>query len=252
MQAENLLEQMISLKLSGMQEALREQLEQPKYSNLSFEDRLGLLLNRESQIRQNKKITNLQKRAKLRQAASIEDICFKANRGLDKAKIMSLAKCDFIRHHHNLLITGPTGCGKTYLACAISNQACRLGFKARYLLLTRFLEELTISHLDGSYAKLMAQLHKEDLLILDDYGLTPINAKQRHDLFNLIEDRYQLKSTIITSQFPVSKWHEYLGEPTIADAILDRISENAQRIEMEGESMRKSKSVNEEAGMTNN
>lgn len=239
MQTENLLDQMGTLKLGGMQEALREQINQPNHANLSFEDRLGLLLDRELLTKDNRRIQNLKKRAKLRQDASIESICFKSKRGLDKARVMSLAKCDFIRHHHNLLITGPTGCGKTYLACAISNQACRLGFKVRYLLLTRFLEEMAISHADGSYAKLMTQLHKEDLLILDDFGLTPINTTQRHDLFNLIEDRYQIRSTIITSQFPVAKWHEYLGEPTIADAILDRVSENAQRIELKGESMRK-------------
>ncbi len=239
MRTENLLDQMSVLKLSGMAEALREQISQPNHANLGFEDRLGLLLDREIITRENKRIKSLQKRAKLRQAASIEDICFKNKRGLDKASVMSLSKCDFIRHHHNLLITGPTGCGKTYLACAISNQACRLGFKVRYLLLPRFLEEMAMSHADGSYTKLMSQLYKEDLLILDDFGLTPINTMQRHDLFNLIEDRYQLKSTIITSQFPVSKWHEYLGEPTIADAILDRVSENARRIELQGESMRK-------------
>ena len=151
---------------------------------------------------------------------------------------MGLAKCDFVKHHQNILITGATGCGKTYLACAISNQACRLGYKARYLLLTRFLDEMSMSHADGSYSQLMMQLHKYDVLILDDFGLTAINAKQRHDLFNLIEDRYQLKSTIITSQYPVSKWHEYLGEPTIADAILDRMAENAHRIELDGDSLR--------------
>ncbi len=239
MLTENLIDQMNTLKLSGMAEAFREQISQPNHANLSFEDRVGLLLDREILTRESKRIKNLLKRAKLRQAASIEDICFKNKRGLNKASVMSLSKCDFIRHHHNLLITGPTGCGKTYLSCAISNQACRLGFKVRYLLLPRFLEEMAMSHADGSYKKLMAQLYKEDLLILDDFGLTPINTTQRHDLFNLIEDRYQLKSTIITSQFPVSKWHEYLGEPTIADAILDRVSENARRIELEGESMRK-------------
>lgn len=239
MQTDNLLNQMTTLKLSGMLEALHEQISQPKHANLSFEDRLGLLLDREILTKENKRIKNLQKRAKLRQAASIEDICFQSKRGLDKASVMSLAKCDFIRHHHNLLLTGPTGCGKTYLSCAISNQACRLGFKVKYLLLPRFLEEMSMSHNDGSYIKLMTQLQKEDLLILDDFGLTSINASQRHDLFNLIEARYQLKSTIITSQLPVGKWHDYLGEPTIADAILDRITENARRIELEGGSMRK-------------
>jgi DNA replication protein DnaC len=239
MNTEQLLDQMGQLKLGGMQEALREQQSHPKHADLDFEERLSLMLDRELLKRENNRVQNLQRRAKLRQCASIEDICYKSQRGLEKARVMAIAKGDFIRHHHNLLITGPTGCGKTYLACAIGNQACRLGYKVRYLLLTRFLEEMTLSHADGSYAKLMTQLHKDDVLILDDFGLTSINSAQRHDLFNLIEDRYQLKSTIITSQFPVAKWHEYLGEPTIADAILDRITENAYRIELNGESMRK-------------
>jgi DNA replication protein DnaC len=238
MNNENILEQMRALKMSGMQEALLEQINQPKHTNLSFEERLGLLLDRELLLRENKRISNLQRRAKFRQEASIEDICYKSKRGLEKSKVMALAKCDFVKHHQNILITGATGCGKTYLACAISNQACRLGYKARYLLLTRFLDEMSMSHADGSYSQLMIQLHKYDVLILDDFGLSAINAKQRHDLFNLIEDRYQLKSTIITSQFPVSKWHEYLGEPTIADAILDRMAENAHRIELDGDSLR--------------
>ena len=238
MNNENILEQMRALKMSGMQEALLEQINQPKHTNLSFEERLGLLLDRELLLRENKRISNLQRRAKFRQEASIEDICYKSKRGLEKSKVMALAKCDFVKHHQNILITGATGCGKTYLACAISNQACRLGYKARYLLLTHFLDEMSMSHADGSYSQLMIQLHKYDVLILDDFGLSAINAKQRHDLFNLIEDRYQLKSTIITSQFPVSKWHEYLGEPTIADAILDRMAENAHRIELDGDSLR--------------
>ena len=238
MNTENILEQMRTLKMSGMQEALHEQINQPKHADLSFEERLGLLLDREILLRENKRISNLQRRAKFRQEASIEDICYKSKRGLEKSKIMGLAKCDFVKHHQNILITGATGCGKTYLACAISNQACRLGYKARYLLLTRFLDEMSMSHADGSYSQLMMQLHKYDVLILDDFGLTAINAKQRHDLFNLIEDRYQLKSTIITSQYPVSKWHEYLGEPTIADAILDRMAQNAHRIELDGDSLR--------------
>jgi len=196
------------------------------------------LLDREILTKNQRKLENLIKRAKLRHQACIEDLSFK-NKRLDKASLMALIKCDFVTHHQNILITGPTGCGKTYLACAIAHHACRLGFKVKYLLLTRFLEEMSISHADGSYAKLMAQLSKDDLIILDDFGLTAISSRQRHDLFNLIEDRYQTKSTLITSQLPIAKWHEYLDEPTIADAILDRLCEHAHRIEMKGESMRK-------------
>jgi DNA replication protein DnaC len=184
MKMEYLLEKMSKLKLNGMQTALREQDQHPNHSNLSFEERLSLLLDREILAKENKRIGNLQKRAKLRQTAAIESICYKSKRGLDKGRVMSFANGDFIRHHHNLLITGPTGCGKTYLACALGQQACRLGFKTKYLLLPRFLEEMSLSHVDGSYPKLMAQLQKIDVLVLDDFGLTAITPAQRHDLFN--------------------------------------------------------------------
>lgn len=236
---QQLMTQLSTLKLTGFSEALQEQAHQPKFTELSFEQRLGFLLDREKIYRENKRLQTLKKRATLRQAACLEKIDFHAKRGLDKNKFMTFASGDFIRHHQNILITGSTGCGKTYLACAIADQVCRLGYKAKYLLLPRFLQQLALAHADGSYTRLLAQLFKEDLLILDDFGLTPINPEQRHDLFNLIEDRYQLKSTVITSQLPVSAWHQYLGEPTIADAILDRITENTHRIELNGESMRK-------------
>ena len=142
-----------------------------------------------------------------------------------------------------IAITGASGCGKTFMACAIGHKACRLGYKVRYIHLPRFIEDISIAHADGSYTKIMTQLNKIDLLILDDFGLTPITSKQCHDLFNIIEERHQLKSTIITSQLPIDKWHQYLGEPTIADAILDRILQNVNRIEMGGESMRKRKNI---------
>lgn len=150
--------------------------------------------------------------------------------------------CDFIRQHHNLIITGPTGCGKSYLACMIGHQACRQGLSVKYIRLPRFLEELAIAHADGSYGKLLIQILKVDLLIFDDFALElALNPEQRRDLFNIIEDRHQLKSTLITSQLPVKHWHDYIGEPTTADAILDRLLEKAHRIEMKGESMRKNK-----------
>jgi DNA replication protein DnaC len=239
------LNQLLSkLNLNGALFALQEQIEQPGYSNMSFEDRLSLILEREILYKDNRKISRLIKEAKLRYStASIEEICYQSKRGLDKAKLKSLQGCQFIVHRHNLLITGPTGCGKTYIACALGHQACRMGFKVKYLHLPRFMEELTIAHVDGSFPKTMMRLQQYDVLILDDFGLTGMNSSQRQDLFNLIEDRYQLKSTIITSQLPVSKWHECIGEPTIADAILDRVLENTHRIEMDGESMRKKKST---------
>lgn len=239
---ENINNQLTQLRLHGAANAYREQVDHPNYNNMSFDERLSLLLERELLHKSNRRVHRLTKDAKLRHgAAAIESICYQSNRGLDKAKIKAYFSCHYVKHAHNLLITGPTGCGKTYIACALANQACRMGFKVRYLHLPKFLEQLSIAHADGSFPKLMASLQKIDLIILDDFGLTAMNPQQRHDLFNLIEDRYQIKSTMITSQLPVAKWHECIGEPTIADAILDRLFENAHRITMEGESMRRNK-----------
>lgn len=241
----HLVQLLSQLKLNGALQALHEQIDKPSYGNMAFEERLSLILEREILYKDNRKISRLIKDAKLRHSsAAIEEICYQSSRALDKAKLKSLQGCQFITHHHNLLITGPTGCGKTFIACALGHQACRMGYKVRYIQLSKFLEQLTIAHADGSFPKVMQHLQKYDLLILDDFGLTGMNSQQRHDLFHLVEDRYQLKSTLITSQLPVSKWHESIGEPTIADAILDRLLENAHRIEMnmEGDSMRRKKS----------
>ena len=243
MQTDNLLEKMTSLKLVGMADALREQTENANIGQLSFEERLSIILERESLHREDKRLSNLLRQAKLREKASFEDIVYEASRKLNRSNILSLANCGFINNHHNIAITGASGCGKTFMACAIGHKACRLGYKVRYIHLPRFIEDISISHADGSYTKIMTQLNKVDLLILDDFGLTPITSKQCHDLFNIIEERHQLKSTIITSQIPIDKWHQYLGEPTLADAILDRILQNINRIEMGGESMRKRKNI---------
>ena len=243
MQTENLLEKMTSLKLVGMADALREQTENANIGQLSFEERLSIILERESLHREDKRLSNLLRQAKLREKASFEDIVYEASRKLNRSNILSLANCGFINNHHNIAITGASGCGKTFMACAIGHKACRLGYKVRYIHLPRFIEDISISHADGSYTKIMTQLNKVDLLILDDFGLTPITSKQCHDLFNIIEERHQLKSTIITSQIPIDKWHQYLGEPTLADAILDRILQNINRIEMGGEPMRKRKNI---------
>ena len=238
-----LLDQLKQLKLSGMVEALREQQEQPMLHDLAFEERLAFLLDRELMARKNKKVSYLLRQAKLRQQACVENIDYQHPRQLQKSHMASLITCDFIQHHHNLFITGPTGCGKSYLACAIGQQACRQGLSVKYLRVPRFLEELTLAHADGSYTACLNRLLKMDLLILDDFGLQPgLTVTQRTDLFNLIEDRHQLKSTLITSQLPVKHWHDYIGEPTTADAILDRLVQHAQRIELKGGSMRQSKS----------
>ena len=224
MSQENTLSQLRQLKLTGMAQAFTEQLEQPPIQNLSFNERFALLVDREVYARGNRRIENLLRLAKLRQQACVEEIDYHHPRNLNKSQFASLIACDFIRQHHNLIITGPTGCGKSYLACAVGYQACRQGLSVKYIRLPRFLEELTIAHADGSYSKLLIQMLKVDLLILDDFGLEPaLVPEQRRDLFNLIEDRHQLKSTVITSQLPVKHWHDYIGEPTTADAILDRL-----------------------------
>lgn len=242
MSREHTLYQLRHLKLTGMTQAFTEQIEQPPIQNLSFDERLALLVDREALVRKNRRIQNLLRYAKLRQQACVENIDYQHPRNLNKSQLASLVTCDFIRQHHNLIITGPTGCGKSYLACMIGHQACRQGLSVKYIRLPRFLEELAIAHADGSYGKLLIQILKVDLLIFDDFALElALNPEQRRDLFNIIEDRHQLKSTLITSQLPVKHWHDYIGEPTTADAILDRLLEKAHRIEMKGESMRKNK-----------
>ncbi len=245
------MEKLNNLKLTGMVKALTEQQQMAEVDSLGFEERLGLLVDREATERENRKLTTRLKKAKLRQSASVEDIDFRRMRGLDKALILSLAACAWIAKGVNVLICGPTGVGKSYLACALAHKACLEGYTALYLRLPRLFEELRLAKADGRYGKLMLSYAKTDLLVLDDWGLTPMTDPQRRDLLELMEDRYGLKSTIITSQLPVTAWHEAIGDPTLADAILDRIVHNAHKIEMQGESMRKkSKSLTKVGHLT--
>lgn len=235
------MEKLQTLKLTGMLKALTEQRQMPEIDSLGFEERLGLLIDREATERENRKLATRLKKAKLRQSAAIEDLDFRRSRGLDKALILSLAACAWISKGVNVLICGPTGVGKSYLACALAHKACLEGHSALYLRLPRLFEELRLAKADGRYGKLMLGYAKTDLLVLDDWGLTQMTDPQRRDLLELMEDRYGLKSTIITSQLPVTAWHEAIGDPTLADAILDRIVHNAHKIDMKGESMRKTK-----------
>lgn len=232
-------EKLYALKLIGMLEAFDQQRSQPETHDLSFEERLGLLVDREMICRENKRLERLLRGAKLRVNACIEDIDYRHPRGLDRSRIASLASCDWIQQQLNLCLTGATGTGKTWLACAFGNQACRQGYSVRYFRLPRLFEMLRIAQGDGSYPRIMNQLAKTDLLILDDWGLQKLNVSQRNDLMEIIEDRYKLRSTLIASQLPIDHWHDYVGEATIADAILDRLLHNAQRLLLEGESMRK-------------
>jgi len=235
------MEKLQTLKLTGMLKALAEQQQMQEIDSLGFEERLGLLVDREATERENRKLSIRLRKAKLRQSAAIEDIDFRRSRGLDKALILSLAACSWISKGINILICGPTGVGKSYLACALAHKACLEGYSALYLRLPRLFEDLRLAKADGRYGKLMLSYAKTDLLVLDDWGLTPMTDPQRRDLLELMEDRYGLKSTIITSQLPVTAWHDAIGDPTLADAILDRIVHNAHKINMKGESMRKTK-----------
>jgi len=234
-------EHLYTLRLTGMLQALEEQLGQPAMAELSFEERLGMLVDREILYRENRRLERLLRGAKLRVGACIEDIDYRHARGLEKSRMASLVALDWVRQSLNLCLTGPTGCGKTWLACAVGNEACRRGFSVRYLRLPRLFEMLRIAHGDGSYTKLMNQLLKTDLLILDDWGIQKISAAQRNDLMEVIEDRHGRRSTLIASQLPIEHWHEYIGEATIADAVLDRLLHGAHRLNLTGDSMRKTK-----------
>jgi DNA replication protein DnaC len=234
------------LKLTGMLQAWQEQLEMPASDSLSFEERFALLLDREATERTNRRLKSRLKRAKLRQDAALEDLDYSGGRGLDKTLMLSLAGCQWIRERHNCLITGPTGSGKSYLACALAHKACREGHSALYLRVPRLFQELAIAKGDGRYAKLMADYARVHLLILDDWGMAGLTDEQRRDLFEVIEDRYDRASTLITSQIPVHNWHQVIGDPTLADAILDRLVHNAYKITLKGESMRKKRK-----GLTN-
>lgn len=243
---EQTMEQLRELKLYGVIAALEQQINTIESHQLSFEERFSLLIDREIMDRGNRRITDLLRRARLRHLACIEDIDYQHPRGLDKSKMAALISCDFIRHHQNLLITGPTGCGKSWLACAIGQQACRQRLTVRYIRMAKLLEELRIAHADGTYIKFLNYLAKFELLILDDFGLDLLNRQDQLDLLELIEDRYQLKSTLITSQLPIKHWHDYIGEPTIADAVMDRLISQSHQLELKltGDSMRKDKKTN--------
>jgi DNA replication protein DnaC len=233
------LEKLHALKLTGMAAAFEQQLAQPAIEELSFEERFALLLDQEILYRDNRRLARLLKAAKLRSNACVEDIDYRHPRGIDRSFMSTLASCQWVQRHHNLCITGPTGSGKTWLACALGNQTCRQGLSVRYFRLPRLFEMLRIAHGDGSYPRLMNQLAKTDLLILDDWGIQKTATAQRNDLMEVIEDRHGLRSTLIASQLPVEHWHEYIGEATLADAILDRLLHQTHRLPLKGESMRK-------------
>ena len=236
---EQTLEKLYAMKLNGMADAFKDQLHQPNVAELCFEERFGLLVDYHWSWTEERRMKRLLSNAKLKINGCVEDIDFKTPRGINKSVILHLANCEWIKNAQNIIITGATGVGKTYLTCALANRACRMGFSAFYIRIPNLFQQLAIARADGSYPKIMKKLTKTRVLVLDDLGLAPMNAAERRDLLEVIEDRHSLSSTIVATQLPIENWHDNIRDPTIADAILDRLIHNAHKINLKGESMRK-------------
>lgn len=222
------------LKLFGLAQALEEQSTQSAAHGLAFEERFALLLDREVLYRENRRLTRLLQLAQLKyRSASLEDVNFRTRRGLDRSQLASLGTCEWIRAGQTLLIQGATGTGKTWLACALAHQACRQGLSAWYVRAPRLFEELTLCHADGTFRKRLAALAKLQLIVIDDFAIAPLGPRERNDLLELLDDRVGARATLITSQLPIEHWHEYIGDPTLADAILDRLLQRAHRVQLQ-------------------
>lgn len=238
---QNTIEKLSSMKLYGMSEGIEEQKNNTAYNELTFEERFSMLVDKEMLFRQNKKLSSLLRRASFKfPEACIENINYKAKRGISKSGILQLAQNDWIKKNQNIIITGSTGAGKSYLACALGNNSCRNGISTYYTRVPRLLNELRISHADGTYLKIMKKLGRVELLIIDDWGLSNFSDSDRRDMLEIFEDRYNVRSTIVATQYPIDTWHDVIGDPTIADAICDRVIHNAHKIKINSiDSMRK-------------
>lgn len=241
------LEKLYSMKLSGMADAVRRQSEDPEIARLSFEERLSLLVDQQWDWRQNKALSRRLKNAHFKISAAIEDIDYRHSRRLDRQLVRSLANCDWVEQHQNILVVGPCGIGKSFLACAFAHKAVRDGFSALYTRAPRLLRDLSVARADGSFGQLLDRLARIDVLIVDDWAMAPLADSERRDFLEICDDRYSTRSTILTSQVPITLWHDQIGDPTLADSILDRLVHNAHRIELEGPSMRKSKNAKPES-----
>jgi len=237
------IEKLHTMKLSAMAKAFADQMQCPDMAKLSFEERFGLIVDYQITNLENRRMQSRLKTAKLRQSASIEDLDFKQGRGMDRSTVMSLAGNQWVKSHHNILVTGPTGAGKSYLACALAQKACRDGHTVLYQRLPRLLQDISVARHDGRYRKIMSQVVKYEVLVLDDLLISPLSREEQKELLEIVEDRYDRKATIVTSQLPVKAWHAAMQDPTLADAILDRLVHNAYKIELEGDSMRRKRTT---------